>query len=64
MHAGPPTTEFKTGRKVDHRAIWANDTGEIYIVGEGYVVLHSRDGGVTFGEVRVAGLGRIGAPIR
>lgn len=54
LHADTPTTRFKTGRRLDHRAIWANDKGEIYIVGEGYVVLHSSDGGAKFGEVALA----------
>lgn len=54
LHAGTPTTEVRTGRRLDHRALWANDRGELYIVGERYTVLHSRDHGATFGETRVA----------
>jgi photosystem II stability/assembly factor-like uncharacterized protein len=66
LHADQPTTQFKTGRQLDHRGIWADDKGEIYIVGAGYVVLHSRDSGKTFGEVRVAGAadGTSGTPSR
>jgi photosystem II stability/assembly factor-like uncharacterized protein len=53
LHADQPTTEFKTGRQLCHRALWANDSGESYIVGDGFVILHSRDGGATFTESKV-----------
>lgn len=53
LHADKPTTQLKTGRQLGQRALWANDRGEIYIVGEGYVILHSRDGGATFTESKV-----------